>query len=38
MGKFSEIVPVWEGEEQPTMKGYTYVEHEDFNRLGFWKK
>ena len=38
MGKFSEIVPIWEGEEQPTMEGYTYVEHEDFNRLGFWKK
>ena len=38
MGKFSEIVPVWEGEEQSIMEGYTYVEHKDFNRLGFWKK
>ena len=38
MGKFTEIVPVWEGEEPSSMEGYTYVEHEDFNRLGFWKK
>ena len=38
MGKFSEIIPVWKGEEQSIMEGYTYVEHKDFNRLGFWKK
>ena len=38
MDKYFEIVPVWEGEEQPSMEGYTYVDQSDFNRLGFWKK
>ena len=38
MGNYSEIIPVWKGEGQPIMDGYTYEKNEDFNRLGFWKK
>ena len=38
MGNYNEIIPVWKGEECSIMEGYTYVEHKDFNRLGFWKK
>jgi len=38
MGDYNEIIPVWKGDSINPPKNYIYVEDNDYNRIGFFKR
>ena len=38
MGDYNEVIPVWKGESTTPPDGFVYIEDEDFNRIGFFKR
>jgi hypothetical protein len=38
MGDYNEIIPVWKGDSVNPPKNYIYVEDNDYNRIGFFKR